>query len=331
MANGVDPNDVDQILQQIERWEDWSPTWKAIADGHRERGLTALAEGRTVSAANALLYAAATYHFGSYLSSDDEAHYAEMGWLCADSYRQALPHLDPPGESLSVDYEHDRVHFWLRRPRGVTNPPVVLLIPGLDARKEELHGLGEAMVARGLAAVGIDGPGQGESEAAHHMRPDYEHTIDAVISALPTDLGPTGILGVSLGAFWAPRVAAIDNRIRATVAVCGPYDWSRSFADLVPLQKRVFWTKTRQTPETAHEHSRSFTLDGFAQKITTPLLVIHAGKDTVILPSEGERLHREVPHSELVIFEDANHVCHNRHYLMRPLAADWLAAKLRSA
>ena len=56
--------------------------------------------------------------------------------------------------------------------------------------------------------------------------------------------------------------------------------------------------------------------------------VIHAGRDTTILPSEGEQLAAEVPHSELVIYEDAVHVCHNRHYLMRPLAADWLAEKL---
>jgi alpha-beta hydrolase superfamily lysophospholipase len=48
----------------------------------------------------------------------------------------------------------------LHKPRGSKRPP---LLPGLDACKEELHAWAEAFVARGLAALTLDGPGQGET------------------------------------------------------------------------------------------------------------------------------------------------------------------------
>lgn len=329
-ANGVDHNEADRVLAGLERWEDWAPRWKEAADAHRARGLESLSAGRPASAAQALLKASAMYHFGSYLSSDQPDLYAEMGRLCADSYRLAGPLLDPPVEFFQVPYQGASISCWLRRPRGTTGTPVVLLIPGLDARKEELHGLGEALIARGVAAVGIDGPGQGETEAQLPMQADYAPVLDAVRGALPGDLGPIGVLGVSLGAYWAPRATADLPWIKACVAICGPFDWSRSWEGLVPLQKRVFWTKTGSTPETAFGTAQSFTLAEAAPRITVPLLVVHAGQDTVILPSEGEDLAAAVPGSELVIYDDATHVCHNRHYLMRPLVADWLAEHLRA-
>ena len=38
------------------------------------------------------------------------------------------------------------------------------MAPGLDSTKEEIHAYEEPFLARGIAVLAIDGPGQGEAE-----------------------------------------------------------------------------------------------------------------------------------------------------------------------
>src|SRR5437588_11913090 len=52
----------------------------------------------------------------------------------------------------------------LRKPWHTPKPPVVILVPGLDSVKEELHIYGDDFLRRGMAVLAIDGPGQGEME-----------------------------------------------------------------------------------------------------------------------------------------------------------------------
>jgi hypothetical protein len=43
---------------------------------------------------------------------------------------------------------------------------------------------------------------------------------------------------------------------------------------------------------------------------------------------QAERVVREAPNAQLVMYEDGNHVCNNYSYLYQPLAGDWLAEQL---
>jgi hypothetical protein len=72
------------------------------------------------------------------------------------------PGLDPPLQRLTFPYQGVAIPGWLRKPRESARPPVAIPLPGLDACKEELHAWAAAFVARGVAALTIDGPGQGE-------------------------------------------------------------------------------------------------------------------------------------------------------------------------
>ena len=55
--------------------------------------------------------------------------------------------------SASLSYRGVAMPGWLRKPRGVARPPVAIILPGLDACKEELHAWAEGFVDRGLAAL----------------------------------------------------------------------------------------------------------------------------------------------------------------------------------
>ena len=72
-------------------------------------------------------------------------------------YSAGAAHLDPPIERVEFPYRGVAMPGWLRKPRGVARPPVAIILPGLDACKEELHAWAEGFVDRGLAALTLDG------------------------------------------------------------------------------------------------------------------------------------------------------------------------------
>jgi 2,6-dihydroxypseudooxynicotine hydrolase len=87
----------------------------------------------------------------------------------------------------------------------------------------------------------------------------------------------------------------------------------------------------------AHAHTQAeadavaarLTLDGRAQHIRCPLLIVFGSGDRIIPPAEGERLAKAASGpTELVVYEDGNHVCFNISYRFRPLTADWMAEHL---
>ena len=107
------------------------------------------------------------------------------------------------------------------------------MVPGLDSTKEELQATAEYFLARGLATLAIDGPGQGESEYELPIEPAYEKVATAAVDYLQDRAGldreRIGLFGVSLGGYYAARSAAYEKRLRAVVALAGPYrfdlDW----------------------------------------------------------------------------------------------------------
>ena len=136
-------------------------------------------------------------------------------------------------------------------------------------------------------------------------------------------------MGISMGGIYGPRAAAKEKRLRALVALAGPYDLSECWAALNPLTKGgyIFYTKSRDESE-AFERSKALTLRGVLKDVTCPLLVIHGGKDRLFPPEQAERIVREAPNATLLLYPEGNHVCNNIPYKYRPAMADWMAEHL---
>ena len=60
----------------------------------------------------------------------------------------------------------------------------MVLIPGLDSTKEEFFHWENAFLARGMATLSMDGPGQGEAGFRLPIRHDYEVAVAAMLDAL---------------------------------------------------------------------------------------------------------------------------------------------------
>jgi alpha-beta hydrolase superfamily lysophospholipase len=221
----------------------------------------------------------------------------------------------------------------LRKPRRNARPPVAILLPGLDACKEELHAWAAAFVARGMAALTIDGPGQGETAFHLPITHEWGRVIGAVIDVLErradVDARRVGVVGQSLGALYAPLAAAGEPRLKACIANCGPYDVGHLLPKSPPIQQEVFRAGAHAgTAEEAQRVADKLTLVGAAERITCPLLVVVGGEDKLVPASEGERLAKTASGpTELVVYPEGDHVCFNISYKYRPLTADWMAER----
>jgi 2,6-dihydroxypseudooxynicotine hydrolase len=337
VSNGVPLTDFEEVTAGVERWEDWCQAWSARGAIHEGIGRQALAEGHRLSAGGHLTRAAVCYHFAKFVFVVDYEQMKAAHGKAVECRNLALPLLDPPGERVAIPYEGGQLYGNLRKPAGPgARPPVVVMCMGLDSAKEEMDSNESAFLARGLATLAFDGPGQGEGEYDFAIRGDYEAPVKAVVDFLEqrndVDPGRIGLWGVSLGGYYAPRAAAFDKRIKACIALSGPFDWASYFDTLPALTRDTFRVRSKAaTDAEARRHAATLTLKQAARNITCPLFVM-AGKVDALVPwQEGEKLAAAASGPVVRCFiEDGNHVANNRVYRWRAQSADWMGRHLGS-
>jgi dienelactone hydrolase len=334
LATGVDPNDLQRLVARIARWEDWCRIWCEEAARHEKLAVEAAKHHRTVTASESNLRASIYYHYAKHLFAHDPDQYLAAHQRMLACYQAGAAHVDPPVQRVTIPFKNSTMVGNLRRPNSVARPPVAIILPGLDACKEELHAWSEAFVRRGMATLAIDGPGQGETAFRLPITTQWGKVIGAAIDVLQMRADVDGhnvaVVGQSLGALYAPLAAAFEPRIKACVSNCGPFDFGAVLPTMPTASQETFRVRSyAKTLAEAHEIARGLTLEGVAEKVTCPLLVVFGAGDKMIPAAEGERLARAVSGpTELVVFEEGNHVCFNISYKFRPLTADWTAERL---
>jgi dienelactone hydrolase len=333
-ANGVPVGDFDRVLDGLENWDDWCREWSVAAARHEELGHEALAEARLRSAGEHFSTASVCYHFAKFVFVQDldqmrEAHLAAV--RCQDL---ALPHLDPPGERVAIPFEGSTIHGVLRLPKGSGPHPLVIMVPGLDSTKEELRATEILFLQRGLATVSVDGPGQGEAEYDLPIRGDWEvpgrAIVDAMIARPEIDGDRLAVWGVSLGGYYAPRFASGDPRIKACVALCGPYDFGEAWDDFPALTREAFRVRSRSADDDqARKIASTLTMAGRTDQLRCPTLIVSGKRDRLIPWQQQRRLHDETSDvSSFLLLEQGNHGCANVLGEHRYRTADWMAARL---
>ncbi|GLW56093.1 alpha/beta hydrolase family protein [Kitasatospora phosalacinea] len=247
---------------------------------------------------------------------------------------------------------------WLRLPRtgegaGAEGSPLVVLVPGMDSAKEEFHRPVDALLARGVAVLAVDGPGQGVLAAGPALGPDHRHALrralDHVLGKEPgqgrgqgqgqepgqeqgsdrggsgagIDPGRVGVIGLSLGGYLAADFAAHDPRVRAAALVSGPYRLDQDA--LVPFVTATLAQRCGGDAA-AREFVARIDLAALAPRLRRlPLLLVEGGRDRIPGVTNAEALTADLPHAELLHVPHGNHLLGNALPDWLPDTADWLA------
>ncbi len=322
--------DIADASQWCERWVALSRTYERLAD-------EALDRGAAMTAGELLWRAALCCHFGQGIRMDVDPQAKRS----ADQRKNALflraaPLLRPPMERVDIPYEADVLPGYLRlplqRPAG-GKLPCVVVFGGLDTTKEDALEVSNHLVARGLAVLTFDGPGQGEMFHRMPLRVDFETAVSAAIdyacSRPEIDAGRIAVLGRSTGGHWACKTAATDPRVKAAIA-WGLIYHLRGFGAFSPsLQKRFMRAAGAGTEQQAADFFAPFDLETAASRIRCPVLVVQGSEDPIAPPDSAERLKASAGGPvEVVMYAGSGHCAHDKTHLSKPLMADFAARHL---
>jgi len=329
ISNGVLLADFEDVTGSLESWDDWCAAWSRRAAVHERLGREALKEGYQLTGGEHLVRAGIYYHFAKFVFVQDVEQMRAAHMKAVECYRDGVAHAKPyPGKRVAIPFEGKTI-FGVLRGKG----PVVIMAPGLDSTKEELHAYEEPFLARGMATLAIDGPGQGEAEYDIAICGDYERAAKAVCDWIEDrsdlDAKHIAIWGVSLGGYYAPRAAAYEKRIKACIALSGPYEWDKIWDGLPELTRETFRARSHCASEAdARAKARDLTMVQAAPRITCPIFIVTGRQDRLVPATHAEQLARSVAGPvELMIVEDGGHNANNRPYRYRSRTADWLAAQ----
>jgi dienelactone hydrolase len=332
-TNGVTAGDFERITSSIEHWSAWCQAWSAVASEHEALGDEAHDGKRMRSAGAHYAQAATYYHVAKFVFVEDLDQMRRAHASAVRCLMRALPYLDPPGERIEIPFETGRIVGVLRLPPGRAPYPAVLMVPGLDSTKEELRSTEELFLQRGLATLSIDGPGQGEAEYDLPIRGDWEVPGRAVLDWLTARpeiaADRIAVWGVSLGGYYAPRIASGDDRVRACVALCGPYNFGEVWNGLPELTRDTFRVRSyTDSDDQARRAALELSMAGRTSQIRCPLLVVVGKRDRLIPWQQGQLLADEVAGARLLAIDIGNHGCANVAPMHRYRTADWVAEQL---
>jgi dienelactone hydrolase len=330
----------------------WFHEWTALGSDLLDKSEMYLSEGRSLTAAGTALRACNYLQTGERfrLPKDDAALIAYRRSLTAFEI-YAEHNADLRIEPVEIPYQDGALPAYLVRPIGSPDGPrpYVVFFDGLDLSKELqfLRGARE-LARRGMGVLVVDGPGNGESIrfGGHLMRYDYEVAASAAYEFLakrPDVIeSRVGIMGMSLGGYFAARSAAKDSRFAACVIWGGVWDYHELWqarlgvaaTDQSVSSDHVRWVLGVDTLDAALERLRDWRLAGVAEGITMPLLVLHGEGDRQAPVEGAHRVYQAAASVDktLVIMPigtPGDHHCQ----LDSPvpaieLIADWLSARL---
>jgi esterase/lipase len=209
-----------------------------------------------------------------------------------------------------------------------------IVIGGVEGWAMDFDSLGEALAVRGIDALMLDGPGQGESRFDHnhylsvHWSDAYRSAID-FLERRTAGRRRIGFIGNSIGGSFAMAMASIDKRVSACVCNGGV------IKPTLARGKTTFFAKMVAACGTDNEEEALAawgTVDPIAPTSGRgyPLLIVHGGKDPMIPTPASEMLLAAAPtdDKEMVVFSDGDHCIYNHRDDRDALIADWVRSRL---
>jgi len=259
-----------------------------------------------------------------------------------EAFDKAWALVPPPFERVTVRVDGHDLPGYFRKPRGPagTRYPTVICCQGADSMAENTILVNGGYVARGMAYLAVDLPGQGAAKRLRqlYLPPDTERLIADVIDYLETrpdvDAERIGLQTVSMGGYIGPRAASGEPRVKAVWTSMGSHDLLRDlFEYYPPIQDRVRWIIGASSLADARRKLSDYTVEHVARRIECPMLIGYGRTDRIMDPQGAFRLYQAAVNSERQMWSGAGHPHHDEKSggpqdLRLPTAEDWAARRL---
>ncbi|MFI2297179.1 alpha/beta hydrolase family protein [Isoptericola sp. NPDC019571] len=332
--------------------------WERQGDVLVELAAEDEAAGRLLSAGEKLGRAATYFLTGERMQAAGHAPRAALYTKFLDTFARGLALADENAVRVEIPYGDTHlsgVYTRALEPDGTVRQdpsPVLVQVNGLDSTKEMLYRTGPAakLARRGVSSLCLDQPGTGEALRLHdlHAVPEAERWASVVYEFLAAredvDADRIGILGVSLGGYYAPRAVAFEPRFALGVAWGANHDWravqkarrDREGERPVPhYWDHVQWVWGAKDADEFFEIAERVHLDGILDRVKVPFLVTHGEHDKQIPLEYAHRTYDQLtssPDRELVVFTDRTggsaHSSVDNGSVATDLISDWVAERL---
>ncbi|MEU8200479.1 alpha/beta fold hydrolase [Streptosporangium sp. NPDC049046] len=327
--------------------EAWGKAWAGMAEQQETQAAEDLSAGLRRSAGLRYLRAS-VYHASGERQIPPGPEKSASYQASLDAFEKAIELVPLNVERIEVDSPDGVLPGYLIPARTAEPAPVVIFYGGFDVTKEFLYGfIEEEFVPRGISCLVMDSPGVGEPLRLRDVpsRPDYEVPTAAVIDYLETrsdvDASRIGVMGISLGGYYAPRSTAFEPRIKACAAWGGIWDWGATWEKRWATRSKTVsvpwfqlpWVMGTDTMEAGLERVRQWTLVDVLPKITQPLLIVHGENDRQVAVEDAHKAYAAAGSTDktLRIFTvaegGAEHCQTDEPDPARQLIADWFGQR----
>jgi dienelactone hydrolase len=298
--------------------ESWIVEWTRVAEKNEVLADKSAAAGYKITASESYLKASNFYREACWPQPVDEPRMMSTYKKMRETFDKAWKMTRAPFERVQVPFEGKMLDGYFRKPNAPQGKkfPVIIPFQGADTMAEATILNCGAYLARGMAYLAVDFPGQGGAMRLHdlHLPPDTDRIAKAMIDYLETrqdvDATRVGMQGISMGGYGVPRAASGEKRIKAAFMSSGSYDLkSDLFEYYPPIQERVRWIIGAKDLADARKQLAEYNLGaGRAEKIEAPMLIGYSKDDRIMDPAGSLRLYEAARNSKRDMVEGTGHV-----------------------
>jgi dienelactone hydrolase len=330
----------------------WYESWKKVAERVEALALAHEEAGQHLSAGRKYMRASIYYLAAERMISHRDPRKVQTYRRALAAFQKGVKFRKEPVEWVEVPFQGKSLPALFSKAPGKGPAPCMVHFDGFDVMKEIIYqSTAEEFRRRGISLLIVDHPGVGEALRLRNMPsgPDTEVPAAACIDYLETrsDVNPQriGIMALSLGGYYAPRAAAFEKRFKCCVAWGAIWECGDLLSQMVKgrggepsvpgLAEHTMWVFGKDTLEEALAVARQMTLDGVADKITCPLLIVHGENDRQVPLWRAEKTIEAAvnsPGRKLKVFTlaegGAEHCQADNNTMAVDTMADWVAEVL---